>query len=139
MSGRRVLAFLIARPLIAVAIAALAVGVLLLRDTHKQTTPVTARTQHVALSDAQQTQLGDQQYAKTLREDRANIISSGPEYREVRRVAARIEAVAGRDGQRVRQREQSFIAHKRAVTRRSLSLRAAPAIGVRTAAIRPRR
>jgi predicted Zn-dependent protease len=97
MSAKRVLTFLIARPLIAVAIAALVVGVVLLRDTHKQTTPVTARTQHVALSDAQQTQLGNQQYAKTLREDRADIVSSGPEYREVRRVAARIEAVAGRD------------------------------------------
>jgi hypothetical protein len=89
MSAKRVLAFLIARPLIAVAIAALVVGVLLLRDTHKQTTPVTARTQHVALSDAQQTQLGDQQYAKTLREDRAEIISSGPEYAEVRRGSRR--------------------------------------------------
>ncbi|MEA2171018.1 MAG: hypothetical protein QOF76_4318, partial [Solirubrobacteraceae bacterium] len=52
MSARRVLTFLIARPLIAVAIAALVVGVLLLRETHNQTTPVTARTQHVALSDA---------------------------------------------------------------------------------------
>jgi predicted Zn-dependent protease len=97
MSARRVLTFLIARPLVAVAIAALAVGVLLLRETHNQTTPVTARTQHVALSDAQQTQLGDQQYAKTLQQDRAEIVSSGPEYAEVRRVAARIEAVAGRD------------------------------------------
>ena len=97
MSAKRVLTFLIARPLIAVAIAALVVGVLLLRETHKQATPVTARTQHVALSDAQQTQLGSRQYAKTLRENRADIVSSGPDYAEVRRVAARIEAVAGRD------------------------------------------
>ncbi len=97
MSGRRVIGFLVARPLIAVVIAALVVVVILLPQTHKQTTPVTGRTQHVALSDAQQTQLGDQQYEKTLRQDRAAIVSSGPEYVEVRRVAARIEAVAGRD------------------------------------------
>jgi metalloendopeptidase OMA1, mitochondrial len=68
-----------------------------LKDTHKQTTPVTQRTQHVALSDAQQTKLGDQQYQKTLQENRANIISSGKAYDEVQRVASRIEAVAGRD------------------------------------------
>src|SRR5689334_2126660 len=97
MTGKRVLAFLIARPLIAIALAALVVGVLVLTQTHKQTTPVTERTQHVTLSDAQQTQLGDQQYAKTLRENRANIVSSGAAYDEVQRVASRIEAVAGRD------------------------------------------
>jgi predicted Zn-dependent protease len=97
MNGKRVLTFLLARPLIAVALAALVVGVLLLRDTHKETTPVTERTQHVALSDDQQTQLGNQQYAKTLRQDRANIVSSGAQYAQVQRVATRIESVAGRD------------------------------------------
>jgi len=97
MTVRRVLAFLVARPLIAIAIAAVVVGVSLLVHTHRQKTPVTGRTEHVALSDAQQTQLGDQQYAKTLRQDRADIISSGPQYAEVERVAKRIEAVAGRD------------------------------------------
>jgi len=97
MSGRRVLAFLVARPLIAVAIAAVVVGLSLLLHTHKQTTPVTHRTEHVALSDAQQTQLGNQQYANTLRQNRADIVSAGPEYAEVQRVARRIEAVAGRD------------------------------------------
>jgi len=97
MSGKRVLGFLVARPLIAVVIAAVVVGVSLLVHTHRQKTPVTGRTEHVALSDAQQTQLGNQQYAKTLREDRADIISSGPQYAEVERVAKRIEAVAGRD------------------------------------------
>jgi predicted Zn-dependent protease len=97
MSGRRVLAFLIARPLIAVVIAAVVVGVLLLTQTHKQTTPVTHRTQHVKLSDQQQTQLGSQQYAKTLQQDRAQIVSSGADYARVKRVAKRIEAVAGRD------------------------------------------
>jgi predicted Zn-dependent protease len=97
MSGRRVLGFLVARPIIAVVIAAVVVGGSLLVHTHKDTTPVTHRTEHIALSDAQQTQLGNQQYAKTLREDRADIISSGPQYAEVERVAKRIEAVAGRD------------------------------------------
>src|SRR6187200_3304598 len=94
---RRVFAFLIARPLIAVAIAAVVVGVLLLVQTHEQTTPVTHRTQHVKLSDEQQTQLGSQEYAKTLQEDRADIVSSGAAYAQVQRVAKRIEAVAGRD------------------------------------------
>ncbi len=96
-SAKRVLRILLARPLIAVAIAALGVGVILLLQTHEQTTPVTERTQHVALSDEQQIQLGEQQYAKTLREDRADIVSSGAAYDEVQRVASRIEAVAGRD------------------------------------------
>jgi metalloendopeptidase OMA1, mitochondrial len=97
MSGKRVLGFLIARPLIAIAIAAVVVGVLLLTQTDKHTTPVTHRTEHVRLSDAQQTQLGDQQYEKTLQQHRADIISSGPEHAQVQRVAKRIEAVAGRD------------------------------------------
>ena len=97
MSKKRVLGFLVARPLIAVVIAVLVVGVLVMVQTHKQTTPVTERTQHIGLSDAQQVQLGNQQYEKTLRQDRAAIISSGPQYAEVQRVAKRIEAVAGRD------------------------------------------
>jgi predicted Zn-dependent protease len=97
MSAKRVLGFLIARPLIAVVIAAVVVGVLLLFQTHKQTTPVTHRTEHVGLSDEQQTQLGSQQYAQTLRQDRAEVVSSGAAYRQVQRVAKRIEAVAARD------------------------------------------
>src|ERR1051325_4962134 len=96
-SAKRVLGVLLARPLIAIAIAALVVGVILLLQTHRQTTPVTERTQHVALSDEQQVQLGDEQYAKTLREDRAAIVRSGPAYMQVQRVAKRIEAVAARD------------------------------------------
>jgi len=97
MSGKRVLGFLVARPLIAVVIAAVVVGVLLLLQTHKETTPVTHRTEHVALSDEQQTQLGNQQYARTLRQNRAKIVSSGADYAQVQRVAKRIEVVAGRD------------------------------------------
>jgi metalloendopeptidase OMA1, mitochondrial len=94
--GKAVLAFLVGRPLVALAIAAVVVGVLLLQ-TRSQKTPVTHRTQHVTLTDKQQTQLGNQDYAKTLRQNRAKIVSSGPEYDEVQRVAKRIEAVAARD------------------------------------------
>jgi predicted Zn-dependent protease len=97
MTARRALGFLIARPLIAIAIAAVVVAVLLVLDTHKQTTPVTHRTEHVALTDEQQTQLGDQQYEKTLTQDRADIVSSGAAYAQVQRVAKRIEAVAAHD------------------------------------------
>jgi predicted Zn-dependent protease len=91
------LRFLVARPLIAVAIAAAVVGVLVLVETHGQKTPVTHREQRVALTDEQQMQLGSQEYAKTLQQNRARIVSTGPQYALVQRVAKRIEAVAGRD------------------------------------------
>jgi predicted Zn-dependent protease len=42
-------------------------------------------------------QLGSEQYAKTLRQYRGRVVSSGVAYTEVQRVARRIEAVAGRD------------------------------------------
>jgi metalloendopeptidase OMA1, mitochondrial len=58
---------------------------------------VTDRKQHVALTQHQQMQLGSEQYAKTLRQNRARIVSSGPAYVEVQRVAKRIEAVASPD------------------------------------------
>ena len=95
-SAKAALAFLIGRPLVAIVLAAVVVGVLLLHS-HRQKTPVTHRVQHVTLTDAQQMKLGSQEYAKTLRSDHARIVSSGPEYAEVQRVAARIEAVASRD------------------------------------------
>jgi predicted Zn-dependent protease len=99
MSGlwKAVLGLFVARPLIAVVIAAVVVGVVLLLTTHSQKTPVTHREQRIGLSDKQQMQLGNQQYAKTLRQYRARIVSSGAEYSEVQRVAKRIEAVAGHD------------------------------------------
>ena len=99
MSGRAkaLLGFFIARPLIAVALAAVVVVGALLLGTHRQETPVTHRTERVRLTDQQQMQLGSQQYAKTLQQDRAQIVASGSEYSEVQRVARRIEAVAGRD------------------------------------------
>ena len=89
--------FLVARPLISIVIAGVAVGVLLLTGTHRQKTPVTHREERVSLTDKQQMQLGDEQYAKTLKQDRARIIASGPAYSEVQRVARRIEVVAARD------------------------------------------
>jgi predicted Zn-dependent protease len=95
-TAKAVLGFLVARPLVAIAIAAVVVGVLLL-GTRTQKTPVTHRREHVELTDAQQMQLGNQQYAKTLRANRSRVVSSGPQYTEVNRVSKRIEAVASRD------------------------------------------
>jgi predicted Zn-dependent protease len=95
-SAKAVVGFLIGRPLVAIALAAAVVGILLLH-AHRQKTPVTHRVEHVTLTDAQQMQLGAQEYAKTLRESRAQIVSSGPRYAEVQRVAKRIESVAGGD------------------------------------------
>jgi predicted Zn-dependent protease len=92
-----VLGFFVARPLIAIVIAAAVVGILLLTQTHRQKTPVTHRQERVALTDEQQMQLGSEEYAKELRQYRARIIESGPAYSEVQRVARRIETVAGRD------------------------------------------
>ena len=94
---KAILTFLLGRPLVAIAIAAAVVGVLLLVQTHRQKTPVTHRVQHVALTDEQQMQLGSQEYAKTVRANRAHIIASGSQYARVQRVARRIEAVAARD------------------------------------------
>jgi metalloendopeptidase OMA1, mitochondrial len=88
---------IVARPLIAIALAVVVVVVLYLGFTHRQTTPVTHRTEHVRLTDKEQMELGSQEYAKTLRQYRRRIVSSGAAYAEVQRVAKRIEAVAGRD------------------------------------------
>jgi metalloendopeptidase OMA1, mitochondrial len=95
-TAKGIFAFFVGRPLVAIVLAAIVVGVLLL-NSHRQKTPVTHRVQHVSLTDAQQMQLGNQQYAKTLKENRARIVSSGPQYAEVQRVAKRIEAVAAHD------------------------------------------
>jgi metalloendopeptidase OMA1, mitochondrial len=89
--------FLVGRPLIAIVLAGVVVGVILLFFTHRQKTPVTNRVEHVGLTDEQQMQLGSEEYAKTLRQDRARIITSGKSYAQVQRVATRITAVAGRD------------------------------------------
>jgi predicted Zn-dependent protease len=94
--GKAVVGFLVGRPLVAIVIAVVVVGALLI-GTHRQRTPVTNRVEHVTLTDQQQIQLGDEEYAKTLRQNRARIISSGPKYAEVQRVASRIETVAAED------------------------------------------
>jgi len=98
MSGtaKAALGVLVGRPLIAIALAAAVIGIMLLH-THRQKTPVTHRVEHVTLSDAQQMQLGAQEYAKTLRQNGARIVASGPQFAEVQRVAKRIESVARRD------------------------------------------
>ena len=92
-----VVGFLVGRPLIAIALAAIVVAVLYFGFTHRQTTPVTHRTERVGLTDEQQMQLGSEQYAKTLRQSRNRIVSSGAAYAQVQRVAKRIETVAARD------------------------------------------
>jgi metalloendopeptidase OMA1, mitochondrial len=97
MNARKgVIGLLLARPLIAVVIAVVVVGVLFLRS-HRQEAPVTHRVEHVSLTDKQQVQLGNEEYTKELRQDQGRIVSSGPGYLEVQRVAKRIEAVAARD------------------------------------------
>jgi predicted Zn-dependent protease len=96
-TAKRILGVLVGRPLIAVAIAVVVVGVMLLVQTDRQTAPVTHRTEHVGLSDQEQAQLGSEEYTKTLQENPADIVSSGAGYAQVQRVAKRIEAVAGRD------------------------------------------
>ena len=95
-SGKRLLGVILARPLIAVVLAVVVVGVLAV-GAHHQKTPVTHRSQRVGLTDAEQMQLGSQEYAKTLAQDRANVVTSGAGYAQVQRVARRIETVAGRD------------------------------------------
>src|SRR5262249_21360994 len=82
---------------IAIAIAAVVIVVLVLTQTRSQKTPVTHREERVSLTDKQQMELGSEEYAKTLRQYRSQIISSGPQYAQVQRVAKRIEIVAGRD------------------------------------------
>jgi predicted Zn-dependent protease len=94
--SNRLLKLILARPLIAVVLAVVVVAVLAL-GAHRQKTPVTHRSQRVGLTDREQMQLGAQQYAKTLAENRANVIVSGPAYKQVQRVARRIEAVASGD------------------------------------------
>jgi predicted Zn-dependent protease len=88
---------LVARPLISIALAAIVVAVLYFGFTHRQTTPVTHRTERVGLTDQQQMQLGSEQYAKTLHQYPNRVVSSGAAYAQVQRVAKRIETVAARD------------------------------------------
>jgi len=99
MTGRwkGLVGLLVARPLIAIALAAIVVAVIYFGFTHRQTAPVTHRTERVGLTDKQQMALGSEEYAKTVRQYRRRIVSSGAAYAEVERVAKQIEAVAARD------------------------------------------
>jgi len=56
-----VVGFLVGRPLIAIALAAIVVAVLYFGFARRQTTPVTHRTERVGLTDQQQMQLGNVQ------------------------------------------------------------------------------
>jgi predicted Zn-dependent protease len=96
-AGKWLVGLLVGRPLVAIALAVVVVAVLYLGFTRRETTPVTHRTERVSLTDEEQMKLGSQQYSKTLRQSRRQIISSGAAYAQVQRVAKRIEAVAGRD------------------------------------------
>jgi len=88
--------FIFVRALVAIVIAGIA-AMIVLAQTHRQKTPVTHRQERVGLTDQQQMQLGNEEYAKELKQDRARIVRSGPAYAEVQRVAKRIEVVAARD------------------------------------------
>jgi predicted Zn-dependent protease len=90
------LKLIVARPLVALLLAVVVVAFLYL-NAERQTTPVTHRSQRVALSDEEQMQLGAQDYAQTLADEKANIVSSGDQYEMVQRVAKRIEAAASVD------------------------------------------
>src|SRR5215813_10867670 len=95
-AGKAVIGFIIGRPLVAIVIAVVVIGVGLI-GTRTLRAPVTNRTEHVKLTDQQQIQLGNEEYAKTLRQNRTHIISTGPQYTQVQRVAKRIETVAAKD------------------------------------------
>jgi predicted Zn-dependent protease len=98
MSGtaKGVIGFLVARPLVAIVIAVAFIGFGLI-GTRTLRAPVTHRVEHVKLTDAQQIQMGDEEYANTLKKEKKLIVSSGPAYNQVQRVAKRIEAVAAKD------------------------------------------
>ena len=73
------------------------VGALLLFGSHKQTTPVTHRTEHVQLSDAQQSNSATSSTRRRSSRTGRKSSRPAPQYAEVQRVAKRIEQVAGRD------------------------------------------
>ncbi|MCW2924114.1 MAG: Peptidase Ste24p precursor [Thermoleophilia bacterium] len=68
-------------------------------SSEKQSVPVTGRTQRVAMSDTQQEQLGLQVFDQTLQEQQGagNVITTGPQYAQVERVAKRIAKVGAVD------------------------------------------
>jgi predicted Zn-dependent protease len=65
--------------------------------SERQETPVTHRSQQVEMTDAEQMQAGEEEYADVLAEHADDVISKGPRYEEVQRVAGRITEVAAQD------------------------------------------
>ncbi len=63
----------------------------------EQTVPITGRQQRVAMSDAQQQELGLQVFEQTLAEEGEKVITSGDQYEMVRRVSERIARVGAVD------------------------------------------
>lgn len=66
-------------------------------NSEEQNVPVTGRSQRVAMSDKQQQELGAQVYDQTLAEERDQVVTSGAQYEQVKRVAERISKVASKD------------------------------------------
>ncbi len=82
---------MVRRLLIGVVLAAVVLGWTWF-SAEEQVVPVTGRAQRVALTDAQQQELGLQVYDQTLAEERRSIVSSGPRHARVDRVARRLAA-----------------------------------------------
>lgn len=59
-------------------------------SAEEQSVPITGREQRVALSDEQQQQLGLEVFNQTLEQQQSALITSGPEFEMVQRVATRI-------------------------------------------------
>lgn len=60
----------------------------------KFTNPETGSVRRVGMNDQQEQQLGLQAYQQTLQENRANVIQSGPEVDQVKRVVRRLASAA---------------------------------------------
>ncbi|MCW2927865.1 MAG: Peptidase Ste24p precursor [Thermoleophilia bacterium] len=84
------------RVLIGVVLAVIALGYTYF-TAEEQTVPITGRAQRVAMSDQQQQELGLQVYQQTLQEEGEQVVTSGPQYEQVKRVAQRIARVGAVD------------------------------------------
>jgi len=76
---------------------AIAVVAVTFFSSEEQQVPITGRTQRVALSDAQQQELGLQVYDQTIAELGDDVITSGEQHEMVKRVAERIARVGAVD------------------------------------------
>lgn len=77
---------------------AIAVAAYIYFSAEQQTVPVTGRTQHVALSEADQAKLGAQAYQQILQEARSSVVEDGAEAEMVRRVGERLAKVSDDPG-----------------------------------------